>query len=205
MGFFDVFKKDAKHTEKDHDTEWEKIEEEAAAERVRLLALTPEELLALSDEDFIDAIVERDYEKVKTNGIDALSPEARAFFVANTYSWACYELRILLLRVRYAPARNVLLRYFTSDESIYATELSAALETVGAREYKQLFEHFLWDNKLSVEELCAFNERELKKRLGGRLPFSSRAFDKQMRALDQAAPLADICETYALQHREAFC
>jgi len=105
---------------------------------------TTEELLKLSDNEFYIAIITRLQYKVRTNNsdINPLNEEEKIVFETDIYD---SEIN-----------NGGLCQFFTNSSSLVAPYISNNLKILKAKEHKKLFDNFIKENKIEVNDLSSF-------------------------------------------------
>ena len=154
--------------------------------------LPPEELSALPDGELCEAIWNRTDEKVEQaatdrEGVAALPQAAQAFYVAY-----CYEMEM---------ENGGLCQYFVNSSRELAPMLPAALGEIGAADHKALFDAFVRDNGIDVNDLSSFVSDDVEGYLAQteRYPFDD--FDNAFYALK---PIQEYLIPYVQAHISAF-
>ncbi len=187
MGIF----KDIKETKALYNEIDEMIEQsEIAAEKY--LAMTFDEVAALSNDEFADVIHCRIFNKVETAGADSLSKEARIYFVVESYSIEHFEY----------DKSSICHEIFTGEEFKYASELYDAFDAVGAAPYRELLKKFMDQNGIDITALQNMKLGEQIKTLRKCKKFKGKDFDEQYEALDSRKPLDDITTAYLIANRD---
>ncbi len=154
--------------------------------------LPPEELSALPDGELCEAIWNRTDEKVEQaatdrEGVAALPQAAQAFYVAY-----CYEMEM---------ENGGLCQYFVNSSRELAPMLPAALSEIGAAGHKALFDAFVRDNGIDVNDLSSFVSDDVEGYVAQteRYPFDD--FDNAFYALK---PIQEYLVPYVQAHISAF-
>ena len=158
----------------------------------RCCALSDEELLALGDEELLAMV----WIRTKKNA-DGFESERRALDNFEE------PQRIFYIVYSYEQEVNAegLCSYFAHTSRENALFLREALEVVGAKEHKALFEDFLRENKVATAAMAEFaviNARDFK-RLERKYPFD--AFNAAFYAL---SPMTEVLASYVRENISAF-
>ena len=122
--------------------------EEARKKQVEgYISSTPEELLELSDENLLDAVLIRITNKINRNesqiaGVKCLSEEQRIF-----YSVVCFQKQI---------NKGGLCQFFINTSRVVAPMLSDYLKAIKAPKHKKIYDAFVKNNKIDLEDLSSF-------------------------------------------------
>ncbi len=154
--------------------------------------LPPEELIALPDGELYAAVWNRTDEKVEQavtdrEGVAALPRAAQAFCVAYYY-----EMEM---------ENGGLCQYFVNSSRELAPLLPAALDEIGAADHKTLFDAFVRDNGIDVNDLSSFISDDVEGYLAQteRYPFDD--FDNAFYALK---PIQEYLIPYIRAHIPEF-
>ena len=154
--------------------------------------LSPEELIALPDGELCEAIWNRTDEKVEQaatdrQGVDALPPAAQVFYVAYYY-----EMEM---------ENGGLCQYFVNSSRELALLLPAALDEIGATDHRALFDAFVRNNDIDVNDLSSFISDGVEgyQAQTERYPFDD--FDNAFYALK---PIQEYLLPYIRAHISAF-
>lgn len=147
----------------------------------RYLAMTSDQLSALTDTELYEAIgyrAERAMKESFESGVDkgVATDEQIIFFSLNTFDMEIQN--------------GGLCQFFVNSSRAFASTLSEALEVVGALPYKELYDRFIADNGIDLDDLDAFdiddvNDYAEKTKL---YPFDD--FDDRYYELYQSDPLS---------------
>lgn len=136
------------------------LEEETA----RCCALSAEELMALSDEELLATVWVRtkkiaDCFDTERRALDHFTEPQRIFYIVYYYWQEVYH--------------EGLCCYFANTSRETALFLREALEMIGAKEHKDLFEDFLRENKIATAALSVFAVSDAKalKKIERQYPF----------------------------------
>ena len=142
---------------------------DAEAERQRRNTKLPhEELSALSDDDLDEAVWNRTDEKVEQAetdlaGVAALPHAARVFYVVHWYVFEVYD--------------GGLCQYFVNPSRKLAPMLSDCLKEIGALDHKTLFDGFMRENEIDVNDLSSFVSNSVEEYLSQTKRYPFEAFD----------------------------
>ncbi len=142
---------------------------DAEAERQRRNKELPhEELNALSDDDLDEAVWNQTDEKVEQAetdlaGVAALPHAARVFYVVHWYAFEVYD--------------GGLCQYFVNSSRKLAPMLSDCLEEIGALDHKTLFDQFIQQNEIDVNDLSSFVSNSVEEYLSQTKRYPFEAFD----------------------------
>ncbi len=141
----------------------------AEAEKQRRNKELPhEELSALTDDDLYEAVWNRTNERVEQaeterTGIAALPHAARVFYVVS-----CYEFEV---------NNGGLCQYFANSSRETAPLLSDCLEEIAALDHKALFDGFVQENGIDVNDLSSFVSNSVEEYLSQTRRYPFEAFD----------------------------
>ena len=156
------------------------------------IAMNTEELSGLSDEELYAAAEARTVHKVEdcgeiTDGIKTLSQAEKNFYVCQYYSMEVNN--------------GGLCQFFVNSGRVVAPLLSECLKAVGAVKHQNLFDEFIMENKIDLNDLDSFviDDAEEFETQAERYPFDE--FDDQFSELP---PLEDILAAYVRNHIQQF-
>lgn len=165
---------------------------ESVARQAHYLKMPAAELAALSDAELIEACFIRTDEKVEQyempiDGVNVLSEPERVFYTAWTY-----EMEV---------NNGGLCQFFVNSSRALAPLLSDCLGVLNATDHQRLFDAFILDNGIDVNDLSFFiiedaGEFETQTQ---RYPFDD--FDSAFYALK---PVSDFLAPYLRAHLAAF-
>lgn len=113
----------------------------------KIRAMSKEELLALTDEEFFDAIECVCEDAVFDINAPGINEEQKLVYSLNRFE---------------AEVNNGgLCQFFVNSSSECAPYISKALELIGANETKTAFDKFIFDNNINVNDLSSFNISEI--------------------------------------------
>lgn len=113
----------------------------------KIRAMSKEELLALTDKEFFDAIECVCEDAVFDINAPGINEEQKLVYSLNRFE---------------AEVNNGgLCQFFVNSSSECAPYISKALELIGANETKTAFDKFIFDNKINVNDLSSFNISEI--------------------------------------------
>lgn len=118
------------------------------SEQEKYESMTNEQLSELSDEELFDAVYDKinyavDSFENTVVGMRSLSPAARTFFVTSYYE---------------SEVNNGgLCQFFVNSGRAVAPELSVCLAEIGADEHRTLFDSFIAENSINVNDLSSFD------------------------------------------------
>lgn len=152
------------------------------------IAMEPDELSQLSDDELYAAAEARTVHKVEdqgelTDGIRTLSQEEKNFYVCQYYQMEVDNGGLCL--------------FFVNSSREVAPLLSGCLKAVGAAEHQTLFDEFVKENKIDLTDLDSFmidSEEEYEKQ-ADRYPFDE--FDEKFSELP---PLQTILSAYVREN-----
>ena len=151
-----------------------KMDKEIIKEQKRCLKMSTEELKSLDDDELFTTVLNRLEYKVDKYGdmiagIRSLTGVKRVFYVASYYETEVNN--------------GGLCQFFVNSSREFAPELSACLGAIGAEDHKKLFDTFIADNKINVNDLSSFiiNDTDEFKAQEKRYPFDE--FDDAFFAL----------------------
>ncbi len=113
----------------------------------KIRAMSKEELLALTDEEFFDAIECVCEDAVFDINAPGINEEQKLVYSLNRFE---------------AEVNNGgLCQFFVNSSSECAPYISKALELIGASETKTAFDKFIFDNNINVNDLSSFKISEI--------------------------------------------
>ena len=160
--------------------------------RRQYLKMPLEELNALPDDALFDALTARtEAMLIKAggfiDGVDSLSNAEKVFYIASYY-----EMEV---------NNGGLCQFFVNSSRMLAPMLLDCLREIGADEHAKLFETFVADNGIDLNELSSFavdSYEEYEKRCES-YPFDD--FDDKFYELDA---ITDLLTSYAREHISEF-
>ena len=158
----------------------------------KYLALTLPELNELPDDELFDAVLRRTehivdgFEDIK-EGINALNESQKIFFSVN----------YLEIEVN----NGGLCQFFVNSSRIVAPYVSEYMGVIGANEHKKLYDDFINENKIDLNELSSFDIKSIRdyEKQTKRYPFDD--FDN---AYYELKPLEGYLTEFAKAHIEDF-
>ena len=140
-------------------TEFQKLIESDIDDELNYINMTSKELSKLSDEELYCAVEDRINNKVEEydeilDGINALSEVEKH----------CYVCQYFNMEVE----NGGLCQFFVNSSRDVAPFLSESLEAVGAPKHKKLFEDFIRENEIDINDLNSFiiyKEKDYEKQL----------------------------------------
>lgn len=143
MGLFSAIKNIIKFKK-----ELKKSIEEAQKNEKRYLAMTTDELSALSDEELFDAVTARTENKVDSfdefeEGVNSLNHSQKIFYSVN---WLEIEVN-----------NGGLCQFFVNSSRMVAPFISEYMGIIGAAEHKKLFDSFISKNTIDLNNLSSFD------------------------------------------------
>ena len=120
---------------------------EAKRNEKRYLELSSEKLGALNDSDLFNAVLSRTEAKVDkyddiADGVRSLSGAERVFYVTSYYETEVNN--------------GGLCQFFVNSSREVAPLISECLKAIGADEHKKLYDSFISDNGIDVNDLSSF-------------------------------------------------
>ncbi len=118
------------------------------AKRNKWLVMSNEEFALLPEDELFEAALMRtekivdEYDDI-IDGVRALSGAKRIFYVTSYY-----EMEV---------NNGGLCQFFVNSSRYVAPELSSSLEEIGAFEHKVLYDKFIQENKIDVNDLSSFD------------------------------------------------
>ena len=170
---------------------WRSVKEAKKNEKY-YLNLSKDKLSSLDDGDLFSAVLCRTESKVGkfdniSDGVKSLSSAERVFYVTSYYE---------------AEVNNGgLCQFFVNSSREVAPLLSECLKTIGADEHKKLYDSFISDNGIDVNDLSSFmidDAAEFEAQTE-RYPFED--FDNAFYELD---PIQDLLIPYIREHISEF-
>ena len=124
-----------------------KMDREIIKEQKRCLKMSTEDLESLDDDELFTTILNRTEYKVDLYddmiaGVRSLTGVKRVFYVASYYETEVNN--------------GGLCQFFVNSSRELAPELSACLAAIGANDHKELFDTFVADNNIDVNDLSSF-------------------------------------------------
>ena len=122
--------------------------EEAKENQKRYLAMTTDELSALSDDGLFEAVTARTESKVDSfdewkDGVNALNTSQKIFYSVN---WLEMEVN-----------NGGLCQFFVNSSRMVAPLVSEYMGIIGAAEHKKLYDNFVNKNGIDLTELSFFD------------------------------------------------
>ena len=154
----------------------------------RFLAMSSEELSALSDDELLGAVVARAERKVES--FDEIEEGLKSL---NESELVCYTLNWFETEVN----NGGLCQFFVNSSSCVAPYVIECMEKVGADQHKRLFEDFVSDNGIDLNDLSFFKiskVNEFEKKL------NSYPFEKYDEGFYDMEPLETYLKRYARAH-----
>ena len=130
-----------------------KIMEQLEQQRSEYVALTPDQLAALPDEELFSAAQARidsimDSHEEILEGLPLLSDPQKVF----------YALNYLEMEVN----NGGLCQFFVNSSRVLAPYISEYLGIIGANDHKQLFDSFIQQNRIDLTDLSSFEIRRIR-------------------------------------------
>ena len=125
--------------------------EEAKENEMRYLAMTTDELSALSDDELFTAVTARTESKVDSfdeweDGVNSLNPSQKIFYSVN---WLEIEVN-----------NGGLCQFFVNSSRMVAPFVSNYMAIIGAEEHQNLYDNFVKKNAIDLTELSFFDVNE---------------------------------------------
>lgn len=158
----------------------------------RYLKMSKSDLSALSNDELFDAVIIRTEQAVDRYedwevGVKALNFSQKVFYSVN---WLVTEVN-----------NGGLCQFFVNSSRMVAPYVSDYMNIIGAVEHKKLFDNFVVDNKIDLNELSSFDIEALEEFEDQceRYPFDE--YDDTFFAI---APLEEYLLKFAREHLEDF-
>lgn len=182
---FKFFKKKAEARRIDR--EFRAFMEKRDREQARNIALTPDEFLALPEDDLYNAVLDRTFHAMEgweddREGLATLTEAARAFYVC-----ILYESEV---------CNGGLCQFLDNSSRLLTPYVSESLTRIGAEEHRKLFDDFLSATHLAMDTLVdgesVFNQ------------VSDQAFDDFDQRFYDLGPLLPLLDAYVRANKTAF-
>ena len=156
------------------------------------LEMPSSELNSLTDDELFEAVVTRTANKVDrferiTDGIDSLKHAERVFYVASYYEMEVYN--------------GGLCQFFVNASRDLAPMLADCLGEISAFDHKALFEGFVQDNGIDVNDLSSFLIDDVNDYPAQTERYPFDAFD---RAFYELKPIQELLPSYVRSHVSEF-
>ncbi|MBQ3082000.1 MAG: DUF4375 domain-containing protein [Clostridia bacterium] len=156
------------------------------------MSMTHKELSSLSDDCFFEAIMYRTehwvglYEQWE-EGVNSLNPYQKIFYSVN---WLAAEVN-----------NGGLCQFFVNSSRMVAPYVSEYMSAIGAMEHKKLFDKFVSDNNIDLNNLSSFDVDSFEEfnEQSERYPF-----DEYDDAFFNLTPLEEYLTQFAKEHLEHF-
>lgn len=187
MGLFGAIKEIFKFSK-----ELKKSIEEAKENEARYLAMTTDELSALSDDELFEAIVSRTEYKVEQfdeweDGVNSLNPSQKVFYSVN---WLEMEVN-----------NGGLCQFFVNSSRMVAPSVSEYMGIIGADDHQRLYDSFVQRNEIDLSDLSFFDVDKAEE-------FEEKTqkypFDEYDNAFYDMEPLETHLKKYIREHLEDF-
>ena len=158
--------------------------------------MSTEELLALDDEELFKAISDRVDDEIYfsddiKSALENANKEKQVFY---TVYWFESEVQ-----------NGGLCQYFCNSSNLTAPYLSEALEIIGAKEQKALFDKFVKDNDIDVNDLSMFETDDVDEYIEKTELLDFDSFDNSYYKLDENnSNVYDLLKVYARENVEKF-
>lgn len=172
--------------------EYSRAKKEDDKRRRQYLRMSQEELKALPDDALFDALTARTEAKLikigdPFDGVNSLSDAEKVFYIASYY-----EMEV---------NNGGLCQFFVNSSRKLAPQLLGCLREIGADEHAKLFETFVADNGIDVNELSSFavsSYEEYEERC------SSYPFDDFDNKFYELTAITDLLIPYVREHISEF-
>ena len=187
MGLFSAIKEIIKFKK-----ELKKSITEAKENEARYLAMTLEDLSALSDDELFEAVVIRTESKVSrfedwTDGVNSLNSSQKIFYSLN---WLEMEVN-----------NGGLCQFFVNSSRMVAPCVSEFMGIVGANEHKKLYDDFIAQNDIDLSDLSFFDIEKVEE-------FEEKTqkypFDEYDNMFCEIEPLESYLKRFIKAHLEEF-
>lgn len=165
--------------------------EEFKKRQEQYIGMSASELASLSDQELYEAAIARTESKVLQedliDGIRAMSRPEQVFYV--TFS---YDAEIM---------NGGLCQFFVNSSRAFAPLVAECLGEISAMEHKELFEDFVSENRIDLNDLSSFvieDAYEFEIQMG-RYPFDT--FDNSFYSLE---PIQEYLTAYLRAHADSF-
>lgn len=150
------------------------------------------ELSSLLDADLFSAALARTEGKVDqfealTDGVNSLQHTQRVFYVTSLY-----ETEV---------TNGGLCQFFANQSREFAPQIADYLDEISAADHKALFERFVQENKIDVNDLSSFITENVNDYL---LQEARYPFDDFSNAYFKLKPIADLLPQYVRAHLSDF-
>ena len=170
----------------------EKAMDEFMQNQRRYLDMPSSELTSLTDDNLFEAVTARTSNKVDrfesiTDGIDSLTHAERVFYVTSYY-----EMEV---------CNGGLCQFFVNASRCLAPMLADCLGEISAFDHKALFERFVQDNGIDVNDLSSFLIDDVND-----YPAQTERypFDDYDRAFYKLKPIQELLPSYIRSHISEF-
>ena len=158
----------------------------------RYVDMPSSELSRLTDDELFEAAAARTANKVDrfesiTDGINSLTHAERVFYAASYY-----EMEV---------NNGGLCQFFVNASRVLAPMLADCLDEISASDHKALFERFVQDNGIDVNDLSSFRIDDINDYPAQTERYPFDAFD---RAFYELKPIQELLPSYVRSHISEF-
>ncbi len=157
------------------------------AENEERANLHGEELLALDDDELYETVYMRSVDEYEDEALDQIKGARRVVYIL---SWFDMEIQ-----------NGGLCQFFVNSSSSVALYVSECLDAVGAYEHKKLFEKFVGENNIDLNDLDSFKVSGYRGYIKQTKRFNFDAFDD---AYCELPPLQEIITGYIRENIDEF-